>query len=462
MGLFDFLSFSSSKPHKVGGDPNQPSTGGFGQFVGSGSYGEGDQSLATILANGGSLTAPGFGPAPIVNEYTALTISAVHACIRVIAESVAQLPLQVLESTGVGSRRDATEHPAYKLLNGRANPRQIAFNFRELMVATMCLWGNAYAIIEFDKFMNPCGLHWVHPRNIAVLEWQGELFYWVTGEAFPRQSWEMLHYAGLGYNGVTGRSVLSIMRDTIGLSLSAQKYGQNFYQNGANVAGVLETDALLKPDVVNSLKTQFDAKYTGNNNTHQTMVLEQGLKYKRIGMPPEDAQFISTRKVQAEEIARSFRVPPHKIGLLERSTNNNIEHQGLEFVTDTLGPWLCRLEQENADKLLREDQKGRWTIKHNCDGLLRGDHTARANFYKSMFGIGAFSPNDIMDLEDRPHVPDGDTRYVPLNMVPTDLLKDVLLKGPAPSMTPAVGKGPAAPAAKKKPATPAALPAPAK
>ena len=437
----------------MAGDPNQPSQ--VGQFVGTGGYGEGEDSFAAILANGGILNAPGTGPAPVVNEFTAFSLSAVYACVRVVAESVAQLPLQVLQSTGVGSRRDATEHPAYYLLNQRSNPRQIAFNFRELMVATMCLWGNAYAIIEFDKFMNPVGLHWVHPRNVAVLEYQGELFYWITGEKNPRQSWEMLHYAGLGFNGVTGRSVMSVMRDTIGLGLSAQKYGQNFYQNGANVAGVLETDALLKPETAKSLKAQFDAKYTGNSNSHNTMVLEQGLKYKRIGMPPEDAQFIATRKVQSEEIARCFRVPPHKIGLLERSTNNNIEQQALEFVTDTLGPWLCRLEQEDSDKLLRVDQKKTYTIKHNCDALLRGDHTARANFYKSMFGIGAVSPNDILDLEDRPHVPNGDTRYVPLNMVPVDMIKEVLTKAPAPTAVPAI---PGIKTAKAKVPKPAILP----
>jgi HK97 family phage portal protein len=436
VGLFDFFSGPKAKSNAKVGDPNQPS--GVGSYVGQGGYGEGDQSFADFLANGGALTAPGSNRGPVVNEYTAVALSAVWACIRVISESVAQMPIQVLETKGAGIKRPATEHPAHQLLNVKANPRQIAFNFREIMVATACLWGNAYAIIEFDKFMNPTGLHWVHPRNVAVLEYQGALFYWITGEGVPRQSYEMLHYAGLGFNGVTGRSVLSVMRENIGLGLSAQQYGTNFYQNGANVAGVLETDNILKDaGVLARLRTQFENQYQGASNSHKTMVLEQGLKYKRIGMPPEDAKFIETRKIQSEEIARCFRVPPHKIGILERSTNNNIEQQALEFVTDSLMPWLCRIEQENTCKLLREDQKGTYLIRHNADGLLRGDAKARGEFYRSLWGIGAMSANDIMDLEDRQHVPGGDTRYVPLNMVPTDLIKEVLLKEPAAKPAPA-------------------------
>ena len=425
MGIFDFLAPKKANTAPVGGDPNQP--GGVGQFVGAGSYGEGDQSFAAFLANGGNLSAPGSGPSPLVNEFTAVSLSAVWACVRVISESVAQMPIQVLETKGPGVKRALSDHPAYLLLNTESNPRQIAFNFREIMVATACLWGNAYAIIEFDKFMNPVALHWVHPRNVSVLEYQGDLFYWVTGEAVPRQSWEMLHYAGLGFNGVTGRSVLSVMRENIGLGLSAQAYGRNFYDNGANVAGVLETDAILKDSAaVARLKAQFDGAHGGLGNSHSTVVLENGLKYKRIGMPPEDAQFITTRKIQSEEIARSFRVPPHKIGILERSTNNNIEQQALEFVTDSLVPWLCRIEQENTRKLLKTAEKGRIVIRHNYDGLLRGDAKARAEFYKSLWGIGAMSANDIMDLEDREHVANGDTLYVPLNMVPTHLIEQVL------------------------------------
>lgn len=417
MGLFDFAFSKKSKP--VAGDPNQP--GGIGQFVGNGSYGEGDTSFAAILANGGLLTPNGSSQSPAVTEYTAVTLSAFWACVRVIAESVALMPIQVLERSSAGVRRDAREHPAYRLLNKRANPRQVAFNFREIMTATMCLWGNAYAIIERDKFMNPIGLHWVHPRNVSPLEYQGDLFYYITGEAVPRQSWEMLHYAGLGFNGVTGYSVLSVMRDNIGLGLSAQNYGRNFYDNGANVAGVLETDAIIRDEgVLARLRANFEAIAAGQNNSHKTIVLEQGLKYKRIGMPPADAQFIETRKVQADEIARFFRVPPHKIGILERSTNNNIEHQGLEFVTDTLGPWLARIEQENSDKLLREDQKALWDIKHNYDGLLRGDVTARGTYYQKLWQMGAISANDIMDMEDRPHVENGDARFVPINYQPVD------------------------------------------
>lgn len=428
MPFFDFLS-RKPKAQPVLGDPNTP--GGVGNYVGQGGYGEGDGTLGASLAAGGSLAFPSSGASsPAVSEFSAVTLSAVWACVRVIAESVAQLPLLVLEKKK-GSKRLATEHPAYGLLSLEPNPRQSAFSFIELMVATCLLWGNAYAIIERDRNYQPIGLHWVHPRNVAVIEYQGELFYWITGEAQPRAASEMLHIAGLGFNGVTGRSVLSVMRENIALGLSAQAYGTNFYANGTHLDSVLESANPIKDEkVLDRLRNQFQERYSGLKNSHKPLLLEAGIQYKRIGMPPADAQFIETRAAQADEIARFFRVPPHKIGILERSTNNNIEHQGLEFVTDTLNPWLTRFEQEFRRKLLREDQKGRYTVKFDYDGLLRGDYTARANFYKSLWGVGVLSANDIADMEDRDHVEGGDTRYVPLNMVPTDLIREVLLKNP--------------------------------
>jgi HK97 family phage portal protein len=424
VAFFDFLR--KSKPAPVNGDPNQPD--GIGSFVGTGGQGEADPGFAAMLANGGSFSAPGTSGAVAVNEFTAVTLSAVWACVRVIAESVAQLPLLVLEKTGKGSKRLAEEHPAYLLLEDEPNPRQTSFNFMELMVATCVLWGNAYALIERDALYQPIGLHWVHPRNVSVYQYEGELWYWVTGEGAPRPAAEMLHVAGLGFNGVTGRSVLSIMRENMALGLSAQKFGTNFYENGANIGGVLETAAKIDDKTIDRLRAQLANNNGGLQNSHKPLILEQGLTYKRVGMPPADAQFIETRKIQAEEIARAFRVPQHKIGMLERSTNNNIEHQGLEFVTDTLGPWLVRIEKEFKRKLLRQDQKRTYSVKFNYDGLLRGDYKARGEFYKALWGMGAMSANDICDMEDRDHVAGGDERFVPLNMVPTSLIEKVLMK----------------------------------
>lgn len=427
MGLFDLFSSSKSKPQPVAGDPNN--VAGTATSVGDGG-GQFDTRLLNYFNSG----ATGALNSIAVNEQTAVTLSAVWACVRVIAESVAQLPLLVLEKAAAGSRRLASEHAVYLLLTLEPNPRQSAFNFIELMVATCVLWGNAYAIIERDARFNIIGLHWVHPRNVEVIEYDGELYYKIAGEGLPRPSYEMLHVAGLGFNGVTGRSVLSVMRENMKLGLSAQQFGVNFYENGTNVDGVLETTAAFKDStVIDRLRAQFATRYSGLSNSHQPLLLEQGMQYKRIGMPPADAQFIETRKIQAEEIARGFRVPQHKIGILDRSTNNNIEHQGLEFVTDTLGPWLVRIEQEFKRKLLTEKQKPTYSVKFDYDGLLRGDVTARGNFYKSLWGMGVLSANDIADMEDRDHVPGGDERYVPLNMVPTTLLKEVLLKNPGAS-----------------------------
>jgi HK97 family phage portal protein len=426
VALFDFLN-RKAKPLPVQGDPNQPA-GGLATHVGSGSYGEADPAFLAWLANGGTGTA-GSG-AVTVSEQSAVTLSAVWACVRVIAESVAQLPLMIVDVSTRGRNRLATEHPVYLLLTLEPNPRQSAFNFWELMIATCVLWGNSYALIERDSLYNPIGLHWVHPRNVTVYEFEGELWYQVNGETRPRPAADVLHIPGLGFNGVTGRSVLSVMRENIALGLSAQKFGTNFYENGANIGSVLETDSKLDDKVIDRLRGQFEKQYTGLQNSHKPIVLEQGLAYKRVGMPPADAQFIETRKIQADEVARGFRVPPHKIGILERSTNNNIEHQGIEFVTDCLGPWLTRAEHECRRKLLRLDQRASYRIKFDRDPLLAGDHAARSTFYKTMWGVGLMSANDIADMEDRDHVEGGDERFVPLNMVPTRLIEKVLLANP--------------------------------
>lgn len=423
MGLFDFLS-RKTKPAPVAGDPNQP--GGVATHVGAGGYGEADPAFLAWLQNGG--TGPVASSGVSVSEASAVTLMAVWACVRVIAESVAQLPLLVLDKSQRGKNRLATEHPSYVLLDAEPNPRQTAFNFIELMVATVVLWGNAYAIIERDSRYNPIGLHWVHPRNVTVWEFEGELYYQIQGEAQPRPASDIFHIAGLGFNGVTGRSVLSVMRENIELGLNAQKFGNNFFTNGANIGGVLETTAKVDDKVLDRLRAQLATNNGGLQNAHKPLVLEQGLTYKRVGMPPADAQFIETSKISAEGIARGMRVPPHKIGLLERSTNNNIEHQGIEFITDCLGPWLTRFEAEARRKLLREDQKATYRIKFDRDPLLAGDFAARSTFYKTMWGVGLMSANDIADMEDRDHVEGGDERFVPLNMVPTRLIEQVLMK----------------------------------
>jgi HK97 family phage portal protein len=334
----------------------------------------------------------------------------------------------VLDKSQRGKNRLATEHPSYLLLDAEPNPRQTAFNFIELLVACAVVHGNGYALIERDSSYNPIGLHWVHPRNVEPIEYGGDLWYQIAGEARPRPGADVFHLAGLGFNGVTGRSVLSVMRETLEQGLSAQKFGTNFFVNGANVGGVLETALKVDEKGIDRLRKQFEEKYQGLQNSHKPLLLEQGMTYKRVGMPPADAQFIETGKLSAEGIARGMRVPPHKIGLLERSTNNNIEHQGIEFVTDCLGPWLTRFEAEARRKLLRQDQKATYRIKFDRDPLLAGDFAARSNFYKTLHSVGLLSANDIADMEDRDHVPDGDTRYVNAASVPTDMIREVLMK----------------------------------
>ena len=351
-----------------------------------------------------------------VDEKSAMQIATVYACVRLLAESVAQLPLHLYRITdNANGKEKATDHPLYKILYRQSNPEMTSFSFRETMMTHLLLWGNAYAQIVRDGKNGVLGLYPLPPENVEIdRDEQGKLYYIyhaytdeVPGEhskdiQFRRE--EILHIPGLGFNGLVGFSPIAMMKNALGTTLAVEKYGSMFFKHGGQPSGVLEHPGTLKdPQKIRENWTQV---YGGANNAHRVAVLEEGMHYTPISLPPEDSQFLSTREFDVEEICRIFRVPPHLVQDLKRSTFNNIEHQGISYVQYTLMPWLNRFEQAVIKDVLLEDEQDLYFPKFNVDGLLRGDYESRMRGYSIGFANGFLSPNDIRRLENMDPIPD--------------------------------------------------------
>ena len=357
-----------------------------------------------------------------VDETTALTFSAVYACVRVLAESVASLPIHVMKRESNGNVVTDRDHPIYKLIAKRPNNVMTSYTWRNSLMANLCLQGNSYYIIERDNNARPTQLIYVSPENVEVKYTGGEVFYAIKGYDTPFNSDNILHFLGLGYDGIVGKSVIELHRDTIGLSIAANKYGGSFYGNAATPSGILKHPGKLSQEAAERLRHSWNNKYTGPSNSHKTAILEEGMEFKSISLSPQDADFLNTRKFQIAEIARLFRVPPHMIQDLDRATYSNIEQQSIDFVTHTIRPYLVNLEEEMNRKLFRESEQDENYIKLNVAGLLRGDSKARADYYRELSSIGVLSINEIRRLEELNDLPgeSGNKHYYPLNFAPID------------------------------------------
>jgi HK97 family phage portal protein len=363
----------------------------------------------------------------IVTEYTAMQTTAVYACVRILAEAIAGLPLHVYEQDSDGGKRLMPLHPLYRLLHDEPNPEMTSFVFREALMSHLCLWGNAYAQIIRDGRGQPIALYPLLPNQMDVSrDAGGQLVYTYTRTPDERgktgivqfRRHEVLHIPGLGFDGLVGYSPIAMAKNAVGLSIAADEFGATFFANGANPSGVLESPGPLKDPQM--LKESW-VNQLGGSGSHSIAVLEEGLKYHAISIPPNDAQFLETRKFQINEIARIFRVPPHMVGDLEKSSFSNIEQQSLEFVKYTLDPWVIRWEQSMQQSLILPGEKSRTVIKFNVDGLLRGDYASRMNGYATGRQNGWLSANDIRELENMNRIPaeeGGDLYLVNGNMKP--------------------------------------------
>lgn len=349
----------------------------------------------------------------VVNETSAMQLTAVYACVRILAESIAGLPLHLYKRTGSGKLK-AEDHPLYFLLHDEPNPEMSAYTFKETLMTHLLLWGNAYAQIIRNGRGDIVSLYPLMPDRMDVQrDSDGRIYYQYTqvvGEpslgktqTYTLSPSDVLHVPGLGFDGLQGYSPIAMAKNAIGFALATEEYGSKFYSNGARPGGVLEHPGKLRePD---KLRRTWSETFGGSGNSHKIAVLEEGLKYTPITVNPQEAQFLETRKFQVNEIARIFRVPPHLIGDLEKSTFSNIEHQSLEFVKYTLAPWVARWESAVKRSLLTPAEKSEYFAKFNVDGLLRGDYKSRMEGYAIARQNGWMSANDILDLEDMDRIP---------------------------------------------------------
>lgn len=359
-----------------------------------------------------------FGPSTsgkLVNEFTAMQTTAVYACVRILAETLAALPLQMYCYTATGKER-VYNHPLYHLLHDEPNPEMTSFIFRETLMSHLLIWGNAYAQIIRDRLGRVQGLYPLRPDKISVCrDSQGKIFYLYTktSDENPNirpygqvalQKEEVLHIPGLGFDGLVGYSPIAMARNAVGMTMACEEYGASFFANGASPSGVLEHPGVLKDP--SKVRDSWNAVYQGSGNAHKVAVLEEGMKYQQIGIPPEEAQFLETRKFQLNEIARLYRIPPHMIGDLEKSSFNNIEQQSMEFVKYTLDPWVIRWEQAMQKALFLPEEKKQYFLKFNVNGLMRGDYESRMTGYSIGRQNGWLSANDIREMEDMNSVPD--------------------------------------------------------
>ena len=378
----------------------------------------------------------GWGETPAgveVTPATAMAYSAVFACVRVIAEDVGVLPLILYRRTEGRGKTRAEDHPLYRLLRWAPNPEMTALEFREVLTGHVAVWGNGYAEKQFNKGGQVMGLWPLRPDRMQVRRVAGRLVYFYglpNGQTAVLEQERVMHLRGFGGDGVTGYSPVGLMRNAVGLGLAAEEFGSRFFGNGARPQLVLIHPETLTPEAQENLRRSWTRQHEGLSNSHRVAVLEEGIKLEQVGIPPEDAQFLQTRRFQALEIARIYRVPPHKIQDLERATFSNIEHQSIEYVASTLAPWLVRWEQAIMRDLLGEGERERLFAEHLVEGMLRGDTLSRYQAYSIGRQNGWLSANDVRERENMNPIAGGDEYLSPLNMVPVGAGEEERGQGP--------------------------------
>ena len=351
-----------------------------------------------------------------VSEKTSVALTAVWSCVRLLSESIASLPINVYKTDKNGSKFIDKNNPLNKLISIAPSKLYTRYNFVTTMMTHLLLYGNAYAKIIRNGGARPIELKICDPETIEpFISEEDGLVYYKSDKGLYSDN-EILHLVGFSFDGIKGLSPIQACQQALGIGLASQQFGANFFGRGANLAGVLEHPARLSDDAANRLRESFNNRFAGINNSHQTAVLEEGVKFKPIGLPLADAQFIENRRFGVEEVARIFRCPNHLINDLSKSSFNNIEQQSLEFVKYSLNPYMVSLESEFNKKLLSEREKNTHFFKFQTNELLRGDANSRAEYFKKLFEVGAISPNEIRTMEDLNKIDNGDKHYVPLNL----------------------------------------------
>lgn len=365
-----------------------------------------------------------------VTERSSMQMTAVYACVRILSEAIAGLPLHLYRYKEGGGKEQAIDTNLYRLLHDEPNPEMTSFVFRETLMTHLLLWGNAYAQIIRNGKGEVVALYPLMPNKMSVdRDEKGQLYYTysraneeaatMTDNTVTLKPSDVLHIPGLGFDGLVGYSPIAMAKNAIGMAIACEEFGAKFFANGAAPSGVLEHPGTIKDPA--KVRDSWNSTFGGSANSGKVAVLEEGMKYTPISISPEQAQFLETRKFQINEIARIFRVPPHMVGDLEKSSFSNIEQQSLEFVKYTLEPWVVRWEQALARALLSATEKPTYFFKFNLEGLLRGDYQSRMNGYAIARQNGWMSANDIRELENQDRIPaeeGGDLYLINGNMLP--------------------------------------------
>ncbi len=371
-----------------------------------------------------------------VTERSAMQMTAVYACVRILSESIAGLPVHLYRYQDDGRKEKATDHALYRLLHDEPNPEMTSFVFRETLMTHLLLWGNAYSQIIRNGKGEVVALYPLMPNRMTVdRDERGRLYYsyqvsdsdapTMKGGTVNLKPTDVLHIPGLGFDGLVGYSPIAMAKNAIGMAIACEEYGAKFFANGATPGGILEHPGTVKDP--SRVRDSWNAAFGGSGNANKVAVLEEGMKYTPISISPEQAQFLETRKFQIDEIARIFRVPPHMVGDLDKSSFSNIEQQSLEFVKYTLEPWIVRWEQSINRALLSETEKSSYFVRFNVEGLLRGDYQSRMEGYATARQNGWMSANDIRELEKLDRIPaedGGDLYLINGNMLPLNRAGD--------------------------------------
>lgn len=367
------------------------------------------------LAGGASSAGERVGPV------AALGLPAYWACLKVVSEDCGKLPLMVYERQGTDrrSKRVAYDHPAYSVLHLSPNPFCGSMTLRETMVSWALGWGNAIAELQFTGGGDLVGIWPIHPARVTPEVKNNRLRYVVHREDGGQDrltTEQVIHLRGPG-DTLWGYSVVQLLRDSIGVGLAGQRLAGAWFSQGAPITGVLEHPGNPEDTTVEKLRASMKARFgPGGADRGGFIILREGMTYKPLHIAPEDLQFIESRNFTVEEICRLFRVSPHKIQHLVHATFSNVSHLGIEHGGDAIMPWLKRFEEELARKVFVDDAQ--FFAEHNMAALMRADHTARAEFYSKLFGIGVLSPNMVLQEENFNPVDGGDEHFIPANMVP--------------------------------------------
>ncbi len=388
-----------------------------------------DKPKNRAVGSGYTFLMGGTSSGKTVTERSAMQMTAVYACVRILSEAIAGLPLHLYRYKPDGGKEKAIDHPLYLILHDEPNPEMSSFVFRETLMTHLLLFGNAYAQVIRNGKGEVIALYPLMPNRMSVeRDENGRLYYQYfktsdeaggRNESVVMRPYDVLHIPGLGFDGLVGYSPIAMAKNAIGLSMATEEFGSKFFANGAAPSGVLEHPSTIKDP--QRVREAWQSQFGGSSNSGKIAVLEEGMKYTPISIAPEQAQFLETRKFQINEIARIFRVPPHMLADLEKSSFSNIEQQSLEFVKYTLDPWVVRWEQSIQRTLFTSEEKRQYFVKFNVEGLLRGDYASRMSGYATARQNGWMSANDIRELENMDRIPPeegGDLYLINGNMLP--------------------------------------------